>query len=212
MRFRPALLLALLSAAYAQDEGMVRLKVETRVVQVSVAVKDARGRPVRDLRKEDFTVTDEGKPRVIALFSGEQDQAGPAPRPTSLPPNVFSNRFGTGASSGRVTAILIDGVNTGWGAQGYGRLQAIAAVDRMAPGESIALYAMKPDLVILQDYTTDRKLLWKALQSFWPERPQQTDRVPTKTPSVITQMPRNALAAAMMRRRIEDTLSYMRLI
>ena len=58
MRLRPAISLALLSAAYAQDEGVVRLKVETRVVQVSVAVKDARGRPVRDLRKEDFTVTD----------------------------------------------------------------------------------------------------------------------------------------------------------
>src|SRR5262245_53854255 len=107
MRFR-WFSLALLSAAYAQEDGVVRLQVETRVVQVSVAVKDASGRPVRDLRQEDFTVTDGGKQRVIALFSGEQELAGPTPRPSSLPPNVFSNRFGAGASSGRVTAILID--------------------------------------------------------------------------------------------------------
>jgi VWFA-related protein len=199
-------------AAYAQDDGVFRLKVETRVVQVAVSVKDAHGHPIRDLRKEDFAVTDEGKRREIALFSGEAEVVPPAARPTALPSNVYSNRFGANQSRGRVTAILIDGVNTGWGAQAYSRGRAIEAVDRMAPGESIALYTMKPDLAILQDYTTDRTLLRKALESYWPAVQWRADRVPAKSPTVIPQLPRNPMAAADMRRRVEDTLGYLRLI
>src|SRR5262249_55831778 len=132
--------------------------------------------------------------------------------PPSLPSNVYSNRFGPNAARGRVTAILIDGVNTGWGAQSYARGRVIESVDRMAPGETIALYTMKPDLAILQDYTTDRALLRKALESYWPAIPRQTDRVPNRTGVMIPQLPRNPIANAEMRRRVEDTLSYLRLI
>ncbi|HEY1336960.1 MAG TPA: VWA domain-containing protein [Bryobacteraceae bacterium] len=204
--------LLLWSAAFAQDDSVVRLKVETRVVQVAVAVKDVHGRPVRDLRKEDFTVLDEGRRRDIALFSTEAETAEAPVRPPSLPPNVYSNRFGANASRGRVTAILIDGVNTGWSLQSYARGRAIEAVDRMAPGESIALYTMTPNLAILQDYTTDRALLRKALESYWPAVPTQTDRVPNRPGVMIPQLPRNPVANADMRRRVEDTLSYLRLI
>jgi VWFA-related protein len=200
------------AAANGQDDGVLRLKVETRVVQIAVSVKDSQGRPVRDLRKEDFTITDEGKRREIALFSAEAEAATPPVRPPSLPPNVYSNRFGGNASRGRVTAILIDGSNTGWSAQSYARQRAIEAVDRMVPGESIALYAMNPNLNILQDYTTDRQLLRKALESYWPTTTRHRDRVPDKSGTVIPQLPRNAMAAAEMRRRVEDTLAYLRLI
>ena len=99
------LLLGLLMcpAVFGQDDGVVRLKVETRVVQVAVSVKDAHSKPVPDLRKEDFTVLDEGKRREIALFSAEAESAAPPVRPPSLPLNVYSNRFGANASRGRVT-------------------------------------------------------------------------------------------------------------
>ncbi|GAB4370759.1 MAG: hypothetical protein Kow0062_05740 [Acidobacteriota bacterium] len=54
------------TAAPAIDES-----VDVRLVDVSVSVTDARGAPVTDLRREEFTVRDEGRPVEIAAFSGE---------------------------------------------------------------------------------------------------------------------------------------------
>jgi hypothetical protein len=38
---------------------------ETRAVQIDVAVRDSHGPPVHGLTKDDFTILDDGKPRVI---------------------------------------------------------------------------------------------------------------------------------------------------
>lgn len=194
------LTLAIGFAARGQDAGTIHLKVETRAVQMNVAVKDAAGRPVRDLRKEDFTILDSGKRREIALFSGEEEAAAPARPAVELPPNVFSNRYGATASPGRVTAILIDALNTEFEHQSYAREQAMKAVARMSPGESIALYAMTPDLAILQDYTTDRDLLLQAIRAYLPRPPM------TSGPGG------RGIAQMLMRRRVEGSLESLQLI
>ncbi len=69
-RLPAALLLAaaMLSAAPQKDEEDVSFKVDVSLVTVLVNVKDARGAPIGDLEKEDFTVIDGGTPREIAVF------------------------------------------------------------------------------------------------------------------------------------------------
>ena len=47
------------------------LKVQRNEVPVRVVVRDANGRPVRNLTKDDFRVLDDGKPQVITQFSAE---------------------------------------------------------------------------------------------------------------------------------------------
>jgi hypothetical protein len=71
---------------------------------------------------------------------------------------------------------------------------------------------MNPNLAILQDYTADRALLRKALESYWPTIPKQRDVLPNRPGVTIPQLPRNPIANQQMRRRVEDTLSYLRLI
>jgi hypothetical protein len=94
-------------AAQQPSSDSVTFKSETRAIQINVSVKDAQGRPVHGLRKEDFAVTDNGKPREIQLFS--PDEGGSAAPATSGPPNgVFSNRFGSPAAQERITALVID--------------------------------------------------------------------------------------------------------
>ena len=44
-------------------------RVATRLVQVNVVVHDRRGEPVTDLKKEDFTITERGKPQPISFFT-----------------------------------------------------------------------------------------------------------------------------------------------
>jgi hypothetical protein len=58
------------------------LHAETRVVQIDVVVTDSQGKPVTDLSKKDFTVTDAGKPRAIDIFSVNRGESAP---PAKLP-------------------------------------------------------------------------------------------------------------------------------
>jgi VWFA-related protein len=63
----------------------------TEVVTVDVVVTDRDGRPVTDLRKEDFTVTEDGKPQEIVAFDAIHRPApaateAPAPAAVAAPP------------------------------------------------------------------------------------------------------------------------------
>lgn len=72
------------AAADAQvgDEADEVLRVDTDLVLVDVTVTDAGGRPVRNLKAEDFKVYDEGVERPIAFFN-VQRRSG-APRPVAI--------------------------------------------------------------------------------------------------------------------------------
>ena len=60
-----------------------RLKVTSNLVVVRVVVRDAQGKPVNGLRKEDFKLFDSGKEQPIAQFEAES-----AVEPPSSPPVV----------------------------------------------------------------------------------------------------------------------------
>ena len=62
--------------ALQRKKRLTSLKVSVKLVQVSVVLRDAKGRAVGNLKKEDFQLFDNGKPQVISSFSrGEQTPA-----------------------------------------------------------------------------------------------------------------------------------------
>ena len=60
----------------AQTPPPFQIRVETNVVMARVVVRDAKGRPVAGLRKEDFRLSDSGKPQEITGFAVETGNAG----------------------------------------------------------------------------------------------------------------------------------------
>ncbi len=171
MRRVAALALFLLPGVAAQTGPLIRS--ETRVVQIDVVVKDSQGRVVDDLRKEDFTIKDEGKPRVIQIFSLNRGEAAPEVPPAArpLPPNVFTNRGATAPSAAtHASAILFDGVNDYFDNYARSRAQVIGMVGRLPKDELVAIYAITQftGLVMVQDYTTDRDLLIRNLSAYVP--------------------------------------------
>jgi Ca-activated chloride channel family protein len=56
-------------------QGVPTIKVETRLVNVALNVVDAHGAPVSGLGREDFEISEDGKPQKIAVF--EKDTATP---------------------------------------------------------------------------------------------------------------------------------------
>src|SRR5271168_3971381 len=92
--------------ARMQEDGTLKLRADTRVVQIDVTVRDSQGTPVEDLTKTDFAVTDNGKPRPFTIFSvnnlndatpdhaapgspGETENSLPLPVRPVLPPGTF---------------------------------------------------------------------------------------------------------------------------
>ena len=211
-----AAIVVLAPAALLPAQDSATIKVETRAVQINVAVKDAEGRSVRGLRQENFIVTDNGHRREIRMFSSE-DEPAPAAAPVRLPPNVFSNRFRNADAGRRITAILIDAVSTPFEHQAYARAQAIRAVEKMAGGESIALYVLDDNLWVLQNYTTEPERLLIALNSYVPRQPPMPDRTGEfnprgrRGPPVRMEAPRG-MTGMFVRNRIESTLEALRLI
>ena len=160
--------LALLAAPRAFPQPI--LKSSSHVVQMDVLVVDASGNPVHGLQQKDFAVTDNGHPRDVQIFAGEIDADQTAPR-------VFSNRLGL-KDSRIVTAIVIDAVRRPEHISALPLEQAKRVMGRLQPGQTMAIYAVYPDLRLLQDYTSDPGRLLSSLDAFVPPRD-------AKAPSVV---------------------------
>ncbi len=112
--------IVLLLLAFQSNQPPVVLKSETRAVEVNVVVEDHRANPIRNLRKEDFKLFDNGKPREIQIFS--MDAAEVTTRATT-----------------RHTVVILDRINTDFKYQKFMREQAIKSIAWMPLDESIAV-------------------------------------------------------------------------
>src|SRR5580692_9653256 len=73
-------------ALLAQDQNSPTFKTNTNLVIVNVAVKDKSGKAIEDLKKDQFTLLEDGKPQQISVFelqhlNGETLPALEAPAP-----------------------------------------------------------------------------------------------------------------------------------
>jgi len=98
-----ALLLAIaLTAALPAQQPTFRSSVQ--LVRVDAIVSDAEGRPVHGLTRENFTLTDRGKPQAIQAFT-EVHHDRPDAATALLPHDVASNAV---ASDSRLIVIVLD--------------------------------------------------------------------------------------------------------
>jgi len=150
----------------AADEQPLLLRSNTRLVEISVIVHDRKGEPVSDLKKEDFIVTEKGKPQPIQLFSVESTGKLSAPA-EKLPPHIFSNRLDSRSGvPNSVTVILLDLLNTRWQDQVYAKQKLIKFLEQIHPEDRVALYTLGRSLKVLHDYTTDSRQLLERLHKF----------------------------------------------
>src|ERR1700734_2300673 len=75
------------AAMLAQDQPAPTFRTNTNLVIVNVAIKDKSGKAIEDLKKDQFTLLEDGKPQQISVFELEHlngDTLPPlqAPEPT----------------------------------------------------------------------------------------------------------------------------------
>lgn len=149
------------------EQATPAIRVTTRLVLVDAIVAGKDGKPVTDLRPEDFVLEDNGAKQKISVFSLERPAAS-APLPV-LPPNIYSNRPQFNMPSGPLTILLIDGLNTPFADQARARLELIRyAAEQQKSGQQTVVYALGNRLYKIQAFTSDPAVLKAALESFRP--------------------------------------------
>src|SRR5580704_9892119 len=78
-------------ALLAQDQPSPTFKTNTNLVIVNVAIKDKSGKAIEDLKKEQFTLLEDGKPQQIAVFELERLNSNPLP-PLEVPAPTLKTR------------------------------------------------------------------------------------------------------------------------
>jgi VWFA-related protein len=164
MRFTLIVLLA--GAAWSQEPAL-RIRADSRLVELTVVVQDSKGRPVTDLTKDDFTLADDGKPQTISVFEAHNGPEVGLPAAGSLPAGYFSNRLEhRGGAPASATVLLIDLINTPPEFDYWGRARPhLAKFLRQAdPQLRMAIYVLSRNrLRVVHDFTSDASILAKEL-------------------------------------------------
>jgi VWFA-related protein len=144
----------------ASNRPATQLKVTSNLVVVRVVVRDARGKPVKGLRKEDFKLFDSGKEQPIAQFEVED-----AVEPLS-PPVAAHGRKQAGATlspalPGRFLALYFDDLDT----SDTDMIRVRQAADEylaanLQPTDRVAIFTSG---AMLTDFTSDPKQIHEAL-------------------------------------------------
>jgi VWFA-related protein len=141
----------------------VKFTARTELVLIPTLVTDKSGNHISGLKKEDFTVLENGAPQKIATFEEITSDAHRLSRPTN--PNEFSNSVAGGSSNRRITLIVLDFINTRFADQAYARQDLLKyltqSVDQHEP---TALYTLtRTGIHVIHDFTTDPRILVAAL-------------------------------------------------
>jgi len=141
------------------------LQINSRAVLVDVIVTDRNGKPVTGLKKDAFTVTEQGKPQAISFF--EEHTGAPAAAPIEMPkfpPDVFSN-FSPFPQPPAVNVLLLDSLNTRMESQSNVHSQAMKFLKSAKPGTRSAIFTMGLALHFIQGFNDDPAVLAAALSN-----------------------------------------------
>jgi len=140
------------------------LRTTTRLVVVDVVATDDKGSPVRDLKADDFTVTENNDPQKVLDFSFHQPGSVQT-MAHQLPGNVFTNSPQYAGNSA-LNVILLDAINTDFSNHAYAQdmlAKYLASNPQLQP---TAVYALENNLRLLHDFTTDPQTLHDAITHY----------------------------------------------
>lgn len=155
------------------SESQVTFKVEINYVEVDAAVFDRQGGFVRDLRRDDFEVLEDGVPQDVTAFTQVNipiERAEPAPlqAPTPIEPDVLSNAR---PFDGRVYVIILDDKHTAALRSAQTKKAAEQFISRyMADNDLAAVITTSGQGGGSQEFTSNKRLLLRAVDKFMGQK------------------------------------------
>jgi VWFA-related protein len=158
-----------------ENSAEVKFSTRSELVLIPTLVTDKSGNHIKGLTKDDFTVLENGAGQTISTFEEITSEAHRVSRPRN--PNEFSNSLAGGASSKRITLIVLDLLNTPFTDQAYARKDLLKyltqSVDQREP---TALYTLtRSGIHVVHDFATDPRVLVAALHRVKGDSSQLVD-------------------------------------
>src|ERR1700738_2604227 len=163
-----AVILASATPLFAQGtapDPETTLRINSRAVLVDVIVMDGNGNPVTGLTKDDFALTEQGKPQPLTYFEEHHGLTREQVRNIrfpQLPPDVFTN-LSPISQPPAVNILLLDALNTPMADQAYLRQSAQHYLKTLKPGSRLAILTPGLRLRFVQGFADDPALLARAL-------------------------------------------------
>lgn len=151
-----------------RDEPVV-FRSSSNLVLAPVVVRDRRGHSVSGLKKEDFRLTDSGKPQVISRFSVElrNREGAPAAVPAANQPDTIFTEAPAEGTPERYIAYVFDDIHTGASELIQARVAASQHMLRsLGPGDRAAILTTSGSNAL--DFTGDQLELQRALNRLIP--------------------------------------------
>ncbi len=164
-RFAAGLALVWLTLGLVPAHAQTTLKVSSRIVLLDVAVTDAKGNPVLDLKPEEFRVYEQKVEQKVLSFE--------PPSAHLLPSELAGKEVVNGTADlpkigqAPVTLLILDELNMSREDQIYAKSKLIAWLERqpaVLPQPTALLAITYTDFHLLRDYTQDRDTLVNLLK------------------------------------------------
>jgi len=155
-------------------------KTSSNLVLVSVYVRGKDGKPVENLKPEDFTILENGKQQAISVFEFQRlNEAEPKPEEKKLEiraaPEAKPEEEATPATTSarfkdkRLLVLYVDWASMDPAQQLRAKEGAEKAVrEQLGPGDLMALLSFGNSVVVDQELTDDKDLLLAALERHTP--------------------------------------------
>ena len=161
-----------LSAQQPAPPPRQTFKVEVNYIEIDATVTDGDGRPVADLSREDFVVTEDDRPQTVTVFShvalpiARPD--APLSRAVPIEPDVRTNRR---EFDGRIFVLLLDDLHTSFSRTGRLRAAASAFIQQHLGANDVAAVVYSSAATDrAQEFTGSRSLLLSAVNRFMGQK------------------------------------------
>lgn len=151
-----------------------QINVSARAVVLDVVVKDKKGNLVKrsDLKKDDFTIYEDGKVQSIRSFEGPDAHIAPGSAEAKAVVNSAADLKKIGSAP--VTVLVLDELNSRFQDMSYSRnsmVQYLQSQPAVLREPTVLLVASNTTFQQLHDYTQDRDALIAVVKKHVPEYP-----------------------------------------
>jgi VWFA-related protein len=155
-------------AEFSSKDTNTTFKLRVNLVQVKVVVRDSKGELVRDLKREDFEVFDQGKLQAITTFGVETPESRRKRLEAAAKTQQGTEEVAVEKATlpQRFVALVFDDIHLKIEDATFVRSSAKKLIESMTPTDRIGIFGTSEQLKV--DYTSDKAALEQALLQVIP--------------------------------------------
>jgi len=153
------------------------LHVSTQIVLLDISVTDKSGKPVNNLKPEDFTILEDKVPQRMRSFEPPSAHHMPAADMGKMVVTSAADLKKIGDAP--TTVLVMDEMNTAFSDMTYSRYclnKYLDAQPAIMPQPTVLLVATDTRFEVVHDYTQDREALRESLKKYMPSLPAKMMR------------------------------------